>query len=104
MTEYGIHHLPVVEDGRPSHGGLRYVTRSERDPKRSRSGSASERGEVMKAKAVEVGHVTTRDVVSVTPDTPIKDVAMGSRSAASPASPRAMRTGQSWECSASRCW
>ena len=29
----------------------------------------------MKAKAVEVGHVMTRDVVSVTPDTPIKDVA-----------------------------
>ena len=29
----------------------------------------------MKAKAVEVGHVMTRDVVSVAPDTPIKDVA-----------------------------
>ena len=33
----------------------------------------------MKAKAVEVGHVMTRDVVSVTPETPIKDVATALR-------------------------
>ena len=35
MTEYGIHHLPVVEDERPvGMVGLRDVTRSQRDPKR----------------------------------------------------------------------
>jgi sulfide:quinone oxidoreductase len=35
MTEYGIHHLPVVEDGRPvGMVGLRDVTRSQRDPGR----------------------------------------------------------------------
>lgn len=35
MTEYGIHHLPVVEDGRPvGMIGLRDVTRSRRSPER----------------------------------------------------------------------
>ena len=35
MTEYGVHHLPVVEDERPvGMVGLRDVTRSQRDPKR----------------------------------------------------------------------
>ena len=35
MTEYGIHHLPVVEDGRPvGIVGLRDVTRSRRSPER----------------------------------------------------------------------
>jgi CBS domain-containing protein len=35
MTEYGIHHLPVVEDGRPvGMVGLRDVTRSRRSPER----------------------------------------------------------------------
>ena len=35
MTEYGVHHLPVVEGGRPvGMVGLRDVTRSQRDPGR----------------------------------------------------------------------
>jgi sulfide:quinone oxidoreductase len=35
MTEYGIHHLPVVEDGRPvGMVGLRDLARSQRDPRR----------------------------------------------------------------------
>jgi CBS domain-containing protein len=35
MTEYGIHHLPVVDDGRPvGMVGLREVTRSRRSPER----------------------------------------------------------------------
>jgi CBS domain-containing protein len=35
MTEYGIHHLPVVEDERPvGMVGLRDVTRSRRSPER----------------------------------------------------------------------
>jgi CBS domain-containing protein len=35
MTEYGIHHLPVVDDGRPvGMVGLRDVTRSRRSPER----------------------------------------------------------------------
>ncbi|MCZ7589813.1 MAG: CBS domain-containing protein [Gaiella sp.] len=35
MTEYGIHHLPVVEEGRPvGMVGLRDLARSQRDPRR----------------------------------------------------------------------
>jgi CBS domain-containing protein len=100
MTEYGIHHLPVVEDERPvGIVGLRDVTAIAAHPTGSRSAWDSEgRREPWERATFAWATVMTRDVVSVTPDTPLKDVAAVLVERGSPACRCATPTARSSAC------